>query len=246
MIMPATLLSTSLQSLVNRARGRLRYRGGLCVNCLAPNATDGLCQGCREDLPANRWHCHTCALPLPFASAGQRCGECLRNPPPFVRSIAPWRYQFPVDRMISRYKYHGQTAFARPLLRLFCAQLDELMADSPTPDVIIPAPMDGQRQRRRGFNQAEDIAREAGRATGVPVNTDLVLRTRAVNTQRGLSRRERMANLAGVFSARTDIPARVAIVDDVVTTGATTRQLARVLREAGAQEIQVWALARTP
>jgi ComF family protein len=183
---------------------------------------------------------------MPFAFENQRCGECLSNPPPFSLSFAPWRYQFPVDRMISRYKYHGQTAFARPLLRLFGAQLEELMAESAPPEVIIPAPMDNQRQRRRGFNQAEDIAREAGRVTGIPVNTELVVRTRMTNTQRGLSRRERMANLSGVFSARNDIPARVAIVDDVVTTGATTQQLAMTLREGGARDVQVWALARTP
>ncbi len=232
--------------MVNRIRSRLRYRGGLCINCLDRNATDGLCHGCREDLPVNRWQCRSCALPLPFTSGDQRCGECLHNPPPFLRSFAPWRYQFPVDRMISRYKYNGQTAFARPLLSLFGENLKKLMAESEPPEVIIPAPMDRKRQRKRGFNQAEDIAREAGRVTGIPVRTDLAVRTRAVETQRGLSRRERMANLSGVFTVRQPVPARVAIVDDVITTGATTRQLAEVLRQSGAEDIQVWALARTP
>lgn len=246
MIMPPPLLSTSSRPLVNRIRARLQYRGGLCINCLDRNATNGICQGCRDDLPVNRWHCRTCALPLPFASEDQRCGECLHNPPPFSRCVATWRYQFPVDRMISRYKYNGQTAFARPLLRLFGKHLTELLAESTPPEVIIPAPMDGKRQRKRGFNQAEDIAREAARVTGIPVHTGLVVRTRAVETQRGLSRRERMANLSGVFAVRQRVPARVAIVDDVITTGATTRQLAEVLRESGVKDIQVWALARTP
>jgi ComF family protein len=246
MIMPPPLLSTCLIQLVNRMRSQLRYRGGLCINCLDHNATDGLCHDCRQDLPVNRWQCRTCALPLPFASEDQRCGECLRNPPPFSMSFAPWRYQFPVDRMISRYKYNGQTAFARPLVRLFGENLEALMAESKPPEVIIPAPMDRQRQRKRGFNQAEDIAREVGRVTGIPVRTDLAVRTRAVETQRGLSRRERMANLSGVFAVRQPVPGRVAIVDDVITTGATTRQLAETLRQSGAAEIQVWALARTP
>lgn len=246
MIMSPTLLSTNLPLLVNRMKSCLRYRGGLCINCLDPVAIDGLCQNCQADLPVNRWYCELCALPLPFTTMDPRCGGCLQSPPPFIRSIAPWRYQFPVDRMISRYKYNGQRAFARPLLTLFGKHLADSVPELTLPEVIVPAPMESKRQRKRGFNQAEDIAAEASRVTGIPVNTRLAIRTRSVNTQRGLSRQERMDNLSGVFATSGKVPARVAIVDDVVTTGATTRQLAQVLREGGAQEIQVWALARTP
>lgn len=246
MIKSLPFLSTGFLYRVNRITSNLRYRGGLCINCLSSEATDGLCKGCRDDLPVNRWHCYSCALPLPFDMPGVRCGECLSNPPPFTRTLAPWRYQFPVDRMISRYKYQGQRTFARPLTRLFCEAVEQHLAQSAPPSLIIPAPMDRARQRNRGFNQAEDIACEVGRHTGIAVDSRLAFRTRATDTQQGLSRDRRMANLAGVFATRGAVPASIAIVDDVVTTGATTRQLAGVLMDAGAEEVQVWALARTP
>ena len=106
--------------------------------------------------------------------------------------------------------------------------------------------MDSRRRRQRGFNQAQDIAENAGRHLGITVNTGLVQRVRRVRSQRELNREERLANLRGVFKVTSEVPERVAIVDDVVTTGATVRVLAGVLREAGARDIQVWALARTP
>ncbi|WP_417513483.1 ComF family protein [Marinobacter sp.] len=102
------------------------------------------------------------------------------------------------------------------------------------------------RRRKRGFNQARDIAESLSKALSIPVGSDVVRRVHKVQAQRGLSREARLANLSGVFKVCGAVPERVAIVDDVVTTGATVRILASVLREAGAEEIQVWALARTP
>lgn len=102
------------------------------------------------------------------------------------------------------------------------------------------------RRRARGFNQARDIAERLGETLGIPVDTGVVRRVRKVQAQRGLSREARLANLQGVFEVCTDVPERVAIVDDVVTTGATMRALSETLRNAGAKDIQVWALARTP
>lgn len=102
------------------------------------------------------------------------------------------------------------------------------------------------RRRARGFNQARDIAEKLGAALEIPVDAGLVRRVRKVKAQRGLSREARLANLHGIFEVRSEVPERVAIVDDVVTTGATMRVMALALRKAGAQDIQIWALARTP
>src|SRR5690554_41892 len=234
-------LSTLIEKKVNSAK-----QGGRCVTCLSAHASFGLCQGCREDLPAIRWACHTCALPLPFASPGLRCGECQVSAPPFSRALIPWRYQFPVDGMIGRYKYHGHRKFVRPLLAGFSDFLEQQLAPGDWPDVIIPAPMHWSRKWQRGFNQAQDIAEHVGTQLEIPVATSVVRRRRRVKAQRGLNRAGRLVNLTGVFEVCGPIPARVAIVDDVVTTGATARLLADVLRNAGAQDIQVWALARTP
>ncbi len=243
MIKGLNWLSTLMTLKVNSEAG-----AGLCAGCLSAKAFNGLCAPCRSELPVNHWHCRCCALPLAYPSAALTCGDCLKFPPPYNRSVIPWRYQYPIDGMIGRYKYHGQRTFARPLLADFCNHLTAALStpDVPTPDLLIPAPMHPRRRWQRGFNQAQDIAETVGRRLDLPVAATLVRRTRATQAQRELNREARLANLRGVFEVRGEVPARVALVDDVVTTGATVRALAAVLRDAGTQDIQVWALARTP
>ena len=243
MIKGLNWLSTFMEQKVNSVK-----QGGLCVACLSANAFNGLCQPCRDDLPVNRWHCRCCALPLAFPSSELLCGDCLKHPPPFETSFVPWRYQYPLDGMIGRYKYNGQRKFGRPLMSDFAGLLEQALMDGSItrPSALVPAPMDARRRRRRGFNQAQDIAETIGGQLDIPVATGLVERVRRVRAQRELNRQARLANLRGVFEVVSEVPERVAIVDDVVTTGATVRVLASVLREAGAREIQVWALARTP
>lgn len=216
--------------------------------CLDPAASFGLCARCHEELPWNRWQCRQCALPLAFPGDQLTCGECQQDPPPFTRVIAPWHYRFPVDRMIHRYKGSGQRAFAKPLLKGMEQHLTGILADHPDwrPDLLVPSPMHPARRRTRGFNQASDIAEHLSRALALPWSSGLAARTRKAQSQRGLDRNARLTNLAGVFTVVEQPPAHVAIIDDVVTTGATIRLLAQALRTAGAKEVQVWALARTP
>lgn len=233
-------LSTLVRLKVNSNR-----TSGRCVNCLSRHASHGLCQACLDDLPANLWHCYQCALPLPYAAQFRCCGECQKQPPPFHRSLIPWRYQFPVDGMIGRYKYQGQRQYARPLLAGLASYLQTELAGDDYPDLILPAPMHWTRRWRRGFNQAQDIAEHLSEALAVPLSTTLLRRTRRARPQRGLDRTGRLSNLKGSYQVHGEVPARVAIVDDVVTTGATVRTIADTLARAGAEEIQVWALART-
>ena len=176
------------------------------------------------------------------------CGECLQSPPPFTRVIAPWHYRFPVDRMIHRYKDSGQRAFAKPLLKGLEHQVRSALTNHPhwQPDLLIPSPMHPARRRARGFNQASDIAEHLSRELDLPWSSDVTVRTRKTGTQRGLDRQGRLTNLAGVFTVIEKPPDRIAIIDDVVTTGATIRLLAQALKKAGAQDVQIWALARTP
>lgn len=150
--------------------------------------------------------------------------------------------------MISRYKYSGQHKFARPLITGLATHLESVFQNhtAEKPQLLIPSPMLPARRRARGFNQARDIAERLGDTLDIPVNAGAVRRVRHVRAQRGLGREARLANLRGVFEVCAHIPERVAIVDDVVTTGATVRVMAQALRNAGAQHIQVWALARTP
>ncbi|MFN2362531.1 MAG: ComF family protein [Marinobacter sp.] len=222
--------------------------GGQCVACLAPDARFGLCTPCRHDLPANHWHCRCCALPLAFAATDTLCGQCLQDPPAFSRVIAPWRYRFPVDGMIQRYKYNGQRAFARPLINDFADHLVGILESAPEqrPDLLVASPMHPARLRKRGFNQAADIAEQISKRSGIPWTTSLVTRSRRTRPQRGLNREQRLANLRGIYQVNAAPPPRVAIVDDVMTTGATARSLTNVLIKAGATDVQIWALARTP
>lgn len=256
MIESLTWLSTHIQRKVNSALPLLKRQHlaplswpGQCVACLAAIPGQGLCPGCQADLPVNHCQCRRCALPLAMAvSPDVICGECLREPPPFQQVVAPWRYQFPASQMISRYKYTGQRALGQPLIRGLRDQVVALLEQEPwrRPDLLVPSPMHPARQRRRGFNQAEDIAEQLSRAIGVPWSVTLIRRHRRTPPQSGLTRKERLANLQGCFTVNGPAPARVALVDDVITTGATARILAQELRRAGAYHIEVWALARTP
>jgi len=234
-------LSTFLSTKVNSDKS-----DGRCVACLADTSTHGLCHDCQQDLPTNRWHCYRCALPLAFAVPNTLCGECQSTPPPFSRALIPWRYQFPIDGMIGRYKYHGQRKFARPLLSGLADYIEQSLAPNDWPDALVPTPMHWQRRWSRGFNQAADISEFLGRTLDVQVSTGLTRRVKKVKSQRGLRRAGRLANLHNVFEVCGPPPQRVAIVDDVVTTGATVRALAYCLKQAGVKDIQVWALARTP
>ena len=243
MIKGQNWLSTLMELKVNSDR-----MAGTCVACLSSNAINGLCAPCRADLPDNVWHCRACALPLPFAANRFLCGQCLSEPPPFSRSVIPWRYQYPVDTMIGRYKYNRQRHFARPLIAGLGQHLTEQFANGTLsrPDLLVPAPMHPQRRRQRGFNQAQDIAEQLGETLKLPVAGALARRTRTARSQRELNREERQKNLRGVFEVRSQLTGSVAIVDDVMTTGATARTLATLLLAHGATEVQVWALARTP
>lgn len=243
MIKGLSLLSTIFDNSVNSAKTK-----GLCVGCLSSFARNGLCQPCRADLPVNRYHCRCCALPMAIPEADSVCGDCLACPPAFNRALIPWRYQYPVSTMIGRYKYSQQRKYARPLIAGFADYLAGVYeaSDKDKPQLLIPSPMLATRRRKRGFNQAADIAEHLGKALDIPVSTGVVRRVRPAQAQRGLNRKARLANLRGVFKVCGNLPERVAIVDDVVTTGATVRMLAQALQSAGARDIQVWALARTP
>lgn len=238
-------LSTQIQLKVNS----VIRRETLCVACLASAATSGICQQCLAGLPANLTSCRQCALPLPpAAGSAMLCGECLADPPAFSRTLTPWRYQFPVDHLIGQYKYRRRSALGHPLIREYARFLQRHLTHHPEhrPDLLIPSPMSGHKQRRRGFNQAADIAEQLSRTLGIPWSDTVVQRNRSARSQSGLSRAERLTNLRGIYRVDGAVPARVAIVDDVMTTGATARVLSLALRDAGARDIQAWPLARTP
>lgn len=218
-----------------------------CVLCDAPGTLGmDLCASCMSDLPHNRHACPRCAYPLPSNPQGPTiCGTCQRQPPHQDASHIPFLYQDTLPFLVVGAKYSGRLNLAR-LLGLCLAQSLRQKGIN-QPDLIIPVPLHLQRLRERGYNQALEIARALSRELTIPVDPGLCIRVRATRPQVGLESKDRQRNVLGAFGVTRPISVgHIAIVDDVVTTGSTATEVARVLREAGAAYIDLWAVARTP
>lgn len=199
-----------------------------------------LCAGCDADLshystPA----CPICALPALDANL---CGACLRRPPAFDNTLAAFSYDFPIDRLLHAFKYAGNLALvdvlAQPLARLVEVQ--------PKPDLLLPMPLHPSRLKERGFNQSLEIAKPISRWLDIPLAACACRRTRDTPTQTGLKLRERRRNVRGAFACDLDLSGKsVAVLDDVMTTGATLEEISRALRRSGATTISAWVVART-
>lgn len=217
----------------------------ICLLCLEPGQAPllDLCAGCEADLPWIHAACPGCGLPGPAeAGAGIRCAACQHHPPPFDAAFAPLAYAFPVDDLVRGLKYHRQLASGRVLGTLLGQRA---MDRGPGVDALVPVPLHRRREAGRGYNQAAELARYAGRALGLPVVDDLVERCRPTAEQAGLDAEARRRNLASAFRVRRQPGhGRIAILDDVMTTGSTVAELARVLKEAGAAHVEAWAVAR--
>jgi len=214
-----------------------------CVLCGGPSGAICICTGCRKDLPWHGPQCSRCGLPL-GSDRDEICGACIRKPPPFTRTVCPLRYDFPADRLVQAFKFRRQLAAGRVISHLLCEAVKLL--DIRLPDMLIPVPLHRWRMFRRGFNQAGEIAAYAGRMFQVQVQAGALRRRRNTPAQSGLSRKERGKNLYRAFDWHGGVkPGRhVALVDDVMTTGATLTGCAGVLKSAGAKRVDVWVAAR--
>jgi ComF family protein len=213
-----------------------------CALCGAPSGDSLFCPACDASLPAIRHACPRCALPLPESRL--LCGRCLGKRNPAVDdSVAAFEYRFPLDRLVQRFKFASDLALGHAL----ASRLAQRLAGVDRPDCLVVPPLSPRRLRQRGFNQALEVAKVLGRAIGVACKPRAIVRLRETEVQHELDRRRRLANLRGAFACACRFERQhVAIVDDVVTTGATAETLARALKDAGAARVSVWAVARTP
>lgn len=226
----------------------------LCDGAIGSRPDLDLCPECLAALPWNEPACQRCANPLARGSEGPLCGICRAAPPPFTRTVAPLTYDSFPRRWIARLKDQLGMVEGRILGTLLADAVaahygGAAAAGHSTPEVIVPVPLSLRRLARRGHNQALTLARPIARRLGLGIARHAVLRTRPGGRQRGLSRPQRLANPTGTFAVRRtwgDAGPCVAIVDDVMTTGATAAELTRVLLAAGAGEVHVWCAARTP
>lgn len=215
-----------------------------CLVCGNGGDGDDLCPACRADLPWNRRCCPRCAWPLPLPDAD--CGQCLRRPPAFGRGFAALVYGAPVDSLLRRFKFHADLGSGRLLTQL----LGDAMASWEglgEIDRIVPLPLHRSRLSQRGYNQALELARPLARRFGLALDIDALRRVRATAAQTELDGAARRRNVRGAFAAADDLAdARILLLDDVITTGATMREAAATLQRAGAVTVHVCAVARAP
>lgn len=209
--------------------------GGACFICRGA-ARGTLCESCDADLPRLvDPSCPRCALASP---SGALCGRCLAQPPHYDATVAALAYAFPADALVHALKFRGELALAPLLGKL-------LLEKIPSRDVdrVIPVPLSGRRLRERGYNQAVEIARHLGAAR---LEIDACVRERDAPPQAGLDREARRRNVRGAFRCQRSFAGeRVALVDDVMTTGATLDALAAALKNAGAVSVTNWVVCRT-
>lgn len=222
-----------------------------CLLCLARlrNHAQAICSACHLDLPWLLHGCQHCALPIPAGDID--CTACQQQRQPFTQVCCAWRYDFPLDMLVGNFKYAKDWPAGRLLSELLAGHLHHLQQEEQLQlaDVLIPVPLASKRLRQRGYNQAQMIADWLGKALQLPVLPSAVKRVRYTQIQQGLNSGQRQANMRNAFAALQPeliIGRHVALVDDVVTTGATCAALSQILLAAGAKQVDIYCLARTP
>ena len=223
---------------LGRRIGTLLFSGS-CFLCRG-KAADILCAQCDADLPRLREPlCPRCALASP---GGAVCGRCLTQPPHYDATVAALAYAFPADVLVHALKFRSELALAS----LFGNILAEKVVATERVDVLLPVPLSAKRLRSRGFNQALEIARYVARAAGAPLSPELCERTRDTPPQLDLPMDERARNVRGAFHCPKLVAgARIAVLDDVMTTGTTLDEVAATLKRAGADRVVNWVIAKT-
>ena len=207
-----------------------------------------LCHACisRWQRPVPR--CLRCAIALQARSHDGVCPQCEDQSPEFDRAIAALDYAAPWSGVLSRFKFQEGTALARPLAALMLTAI----AQRPHPvDLIVPVPLSRPRLLERGYNQTWLLAQQLAAHLGHPTRHDVLVRTRHTERLMRLDAEARRAQITGAFEVpNLALPCvqhrHIAVVDDVLTTGATLNEVAHTLLEAGARSVSAWVLARTP
>jgi ComF family protein len=230
-----SILTQSVE-LIRRTAGQLLEQD--CLLCGATSGDAVLCMDCVADLPRlSTLRCPQCALPTPH---GERCGQCLSKPPHFDATVASFSYDFPLDKLVQSFKYAHRLALGAWLGTQLATDARNCQAD-----LIIPLPLHPLRLRERGFNQALELARPIGAAHGWPIDTQICSRIRHTPAQAELPWRERVKNIRGAFNCAGDLTGKsIALVDDVMTTGASLNECARTLKLHGAARVTLLVVAR--
>lgn len=215
-----------------------------CILCASHHGGQlGLCEPCLAELP---WHkasqCPQCAL----LSDGSLCGSCLSTSPNFDATLATFTYGYPLDSLLQHYKYHANLNLAHTFASLWAGNHPTTGNINRSLDLIIPIPMHKKRLKERGFNQALEIAKHLSKRLAIPLDYTSCERIKYTPPQASLKLKERISNMHGAFHCQQPLQnLNIAIVDDVMTTGASLNELAKTLKQAGASRVECWVMART-
>ena len=229
-----------------------RVQGGLknIINKLVPRlcflcGSDGdgfLCCECAQDLPNIEHCCKQCGVPLLHSAV---CPECLHQPPSFALAVSAFSYSHEIPYLIRQFKRRHNLGCAAFL----CAELEQRIRQHyliKLPDIVTFTPLHWSTLITRGFNQAEFIAQRLTRSLPIPC-LPLVKKTERTASQKRLKRKQRLVNLQSSFTITKALcHSHIALVDDVMTTGATAEVISKQLLAGGAKRVDVWTLARTP
>ncbi len=217
-----------------------------CPLCQEPSPSL-ICDTCYRLLPDIQHACFQCGLPLTMVDTSNntlRCGQCVQSPPAFDLCISPYHYALPISRFITQLKFHHKLYYAPVLAELLINKLEQHAEG--LPECIIPVPLHKNRLRQRGFNQALEIARPIAKRYGIKLDTKCCSRVISTAPQMSQDKKTRQKNIHNAFEVAAGFQYKhVAILDDVMTTGHTVNELARVLRQHGAKRIQIWSTARS-
>ena len=250
-MLPAAQTPTTLAQKLNKAsaqRWRLPWPG-LCVICHRAQ-WQPICRHCTDAFAKPRLRCQRCALGLPGGAEEAQCTACDDYPPEFDRAIAAVDYVSPWRELIAQFKFSGDIALSHSLCGLLAARV---RAQSPRtlPQWIIPTPLSDKRLRERGYNQTWHLAKGLSRELGIPTLPHALRRLKDTPRMMSLDADARRAHIRGAFEVVPDcrralVGRHVAVVDDVLTTGATLNEITQTLMAAGARSVSVWVVARTP
>lgn len=213
-----------------------------CVICKINTPAFPLCKACLRALPTLQDACPRCSHPLPYHGI---CGQCLKRPPAFDSSIACFEYGTPIKELLYRFKMNAELSLAPIFASLMAHRIKKACGENPASFTLLPMPLHPRRIRYRGFNPTLEIARHLRHRLNMPMNRQLAYRHLHRSAQSGLAFKDRKKNVKGVFKTHHHITQPVAILDDVMTTGATVESLAKTLKKAGAPSVTVWCLAKT-
>lgn len=221
---------------------------GVCVLCLSRSRRDiDLCRECESAFETNDHACLRCGEPVPGVALPSVCGTCIATPPPWAETVAPFLYSPPLTTVVEGLKTGNGLIQARILGDLLGRRLATHYRGEQMPEAIVPMPLTRRRRRQRGYNQAELLATVVARRLGLPCRRRSLMRKRDAPPQRSLPRAARLRNVRGAFTMRRPLGVRrVALLDDVTTTGATVRAAAEALLAGGVEEVHVWVAAKTP